>query len=288
MFVLISTAAIVILYYFLLVYSLVHPKSKLLTATFIVLTIVDLSIMTQSNQYRSPSSTLNHETAMSIAHSQQTTGRSLAHVSAFMREAASRPELFNLMPSSHLLIPLNDLEPLSPAFRQSLQLQSVSTDGIARFQKLQETPLLQLHDTVVYQETWTPDTLRTDNVPILSKDITLAAWDKAPPPPQWAAPPENIKLRILVKPNAPSVLAVHQILNDDWVATIDDQPVETFRVNGIFTGVVVSRGDELLRITYRPQAFKLGKNISIAALILVVLGYVQLGYYRLRTTHKHH
>lgn len=288
-FILASTAVIVISYFLLLFYSLVHPKSNMLTASFVVLTILDLSIMAQFNQYRSPAFTLDHERAMSIAQSQQTTGRSLAHVSAFMREAESRPELFNLMPTADLLIPLNQLEqPLSPTFRQSLQLQSVSTEGVAQFQKLHQTPLLQLHDTVVYQEHWTPDTLRSDTIPVLSEKVSLAEWEKAPPAPEWAGAPENIKLRIRVAPTAPSVLAVHRILNDDWVATIDGEVTNTFRVNGIFTGVVVSKGDELIRIAYRPESFKLGKIISVVALVLVIIGYIQLAYYRIRTTKKHH
>ena len=278
------TVVIVLLYLVVLFYSLVHPKSIVICIGFMLITFLDLGIMNHWNTYRSPASTLDHDTAMGIAQSQQSTGRSLAQVDAFLGEAEVRPELFNFMPTSHLLIPLTGLESLSPTFRQSLQLQSVTTEGIARFKKLNETPLLELHDQVIYQATWTPETLKTDSAAIISKDIMLAPWDKVPKRPTWSADPENVKLRIEINPTAPSVLAVHRILNKDWVATIDGEVTETFWVNGIFTGVKVEPGDNLVRITYRPKEFTFGKNLSIIALILVILGYIHLGYHRVRTT----
>jgi hypothetical protein len=60
-----------------------------------------------------------------------------------------------------------------------------------------------------------------------------------------------------------------------WSATIDNVPVETYKTNYAFRGLVVPKGQHKIVFTFASPAYEIGKKISLAAnaSVLLVLGF---------------
>ena len=64
-----------------------------------------------------------------------------------------------------------------------------------------------------------------------------------------------------------------------WKATLDGNPIETIKVNGILRGVSVPAGQHKISFTYDQSTFSTGKTISFISFALV-LGLVVFGFIR--------
>jgi len=64
-----------------------------------------------------------------------------------------------------------------------------------------------------------------------------------------------------------------------WKATLDGNPIETIKVNGILRGVSVPAGQHKISFTYDQSTFSTGKTISFISFALA-LGLVVFGYIR--------
>jgi len=78
--------------------------------------------------------------------------------------------------------------------------------------------------------------------------------------------------------SAEGMLVLSNIHYPGWQAKLDGQPVEIYRVNGIFQGVYVPSGQHQLVLSFEPVSFKWGIWISLAGVLVlgVVLGYEKL------------
>jgi uncharacterized membrane protein YfhO len=56
-----------------------------------------------------------------------------------------------------------------------------------------------------------------------------------------------------------------------WRAYIDDRRVEIHIANLAFLGVFVPAGDHVVRVVYLPESFVIGRTISIATLIALII-----------------
>jgi hypothetical protein len=57
---------------------------------------------------------------------------------------------------------------------------------------------------------------------------------------------------------------------DDWHATVDGQPADLVRANGLFRAVRLAPGSHRVEFVYRPRAFHAGLALSAAALLVIV------------------
>jgi len=89
---------------------------------------------------------------------------------------------------------------------------------------------------------------------------------------QYAA--NQISLDIEAPSNAKLVL--RDLYDDDWIAYLDDQRIESERYAGMFRAVSVPQGEHVLRWEYHPRSFGLGKWISIATLTIWLIAGVLL------------
>jgi len=55
-----------------------------------------------------------------------------------------------------------------------------------------------------------------------------------------------------------------------WNAYVDDKPVEIYRLDYHFRGVVVPVGTHMLVMKFEPKGFYLGKKLSLAANVLIL------------------
>jgi hypothetical protein len=99
------------------------------------------------------------------------------------------------------------------------------------------------------------------------------AGTPGPPVPASATFLEDGLHRVVIRAGSPvdGYLALSDSYNTDWRVEVDGQPAPMMRVNGLFRGVHLARGEHVVTFTYHPKMFYLGAAISaMAALGLAV------------------
>ncbi len=88
----------------------------------------------------------------------------------------------------------------------------------------------------------------------------------------WA--PGNMRLEI--SPAAPqdAFVVVSENWYFEWQATVDGRPVTPIRGNGALLTVPVTAGAREIELTYESAAYRTGKGITLASLLLVAIGFV--------------
>jgi len=73
-----------------------------------------------------------------------------------------------------------------------------------------------------------------------------------------------------------------------WKAFIDGKEIPIYRANYLFRAVVVPPGVHKLEMKFEPRGFYLGKNLSLAANIVILggLGFFGFDYWRKKRTPK--
>ncbi|MEW6062253.1 MAG: YfhO family protein, partial [Bacteroidota bacterium] len=66
---------------------------------------------------------------------------------------------------------------------------------------------------------------------------------------------------------------------EGWKAFIDGTETPIYRLNYMFRGIIVPKGNHTVTMTFEPEGFYLGKNLSLLINVLVLGG---LGYYGIR------
>ncbi len=100
-----------------------------------------------------------------------------------------------------------------------------------------------------------------------------AAWETARPDGsnggkiEWLEyAPNHLALELTA--SAQARLVLRDLYDDNWLAFLDDQPIESKRFAGMFRAVTIPQGKHLLRWEYHSRSFELGKLISIATLTI--------------------
>jgi hypothetical protein len=63
-------------------------------------------------------------------------------------------------------------------------------------------------------------------------------------------------------------LLLNEVYYPGWEATVDGNPMEVCRVDGIFRGIQISGGTHKVELRFRPRYFNLGCAGSLATLVL--------------------
>lgn len=79
------------------------------------------------------------------------------------------------------------------------------------------------------------------------------------------------RIAILVKAPQKGLLVLLDTFNEGWRATVDGEPVEIFRTNGIFRGVSVPDGSHQVVFTYLTPGWDEGRITSLAGVVLSFL-----------------
>jgi hypothetical protein len=85
-----------------------------------------------------------------------------------------------------------------------------------------------------------------------------------------SAEPERITLRAEV--GSPALLVLADAFYPGWQATVDGTPAPILRANLMFRAIALDPGTHEVVFSYRPLAVRVGAAISLAALILLMLG----------------
>ena len=60
----------------------------------------------------------------------------------------------------------------------------------------------------------------------------------------------------------------------DWKAYIDSKPVSIYKLNHGFMGIIVPKGDHNIRFSIEPASFYIGRYITLACNIFILIGLV--------------
>ncbi|MFC1806812.1 hypothetical protein ACFL0T_00390 [Candidatus Omnitrophota bacterium] len=87
--------------------------------------------------------------------------------------------------------------------------------------------------------------------------------------------PDLIELK--VNSDSRRVLGTTNTWHSWWRCTINGDPVDIFRVNLLFSGVIIPEGESIIRFYCDPKSFKVGLIISIISWLLFIAGIVVVG-----------
>jgi hypothetical protein len=73
---------------------------------------------------------------------------------------------------------------------------------------------------------------------------------------------------------------------EGWKAFLDGNEIPIYRLNYLFRGVVIPRGTHTLEMRFEPQGFFLGKNLSLGANIVILVGLASVGFQKWRKRSK--
>lgn len=83
------------------------------------------------------------------------------------------------------------------------------------------------------------------------------------------------EFRLIVEADSLSLLTVSEVYYPEgWKATIDNEPVRIYEVNGLLRGVMIPAGEHELVMEFDPSDWRIGKLISQMSLVIIVLGLV--------------
>ena len=81
---------------------------------------------------------------------------------------------------------------------------------------------------------------------------------------------EENKIKILSNSNYDGILVLTDIFYPGWTATVDGNPTEIFKANGLVRSVFVPAGEHIIEFEYLPNSFTFGLIISLITMIILV------------------
>lgn len=82
---------------------------------------------------------------------------------------------------------------------------------------------------------------------------------------------ERTDIQIQTQQSAEGFLVLRDVWFKDWQATVDNQPVTVYRVDGIFRGIMVPAGEHTVRFAYKPAWIKPAVYIELVSLAIMIL-----------------
>ncbi|MCY2994608.1 MAG: YfhO family protein [Planctomycetota bacterium] len=86
------------------------------------------------------------------------------------------------------------------------------------------------------------------------------------------------RFAVSIDASAPRILAVAESYHPGWQAHVDGRPATVLRVNGDFLGCLVGPGRQQVVLEFRPHSLRVGRALSLAAVVLSCLWAVYAGF----------
>jgi hypothetical protein len=106
-----------------------------------------------------------------------------------------------------------------------------------------------------------------DDVPIAA---TAAAYAGSSAPPPAAELADLSSERVRVRATGPGVLVLNDAYHRGWRAYLDDRESPVYLANYVSRGVGLPPGEHLVEFVFDPLSWRLGRAISLAALLLAL------------------
>ncbi|HEX5271447.1 MAG TPA: hypothetical protein VFW33_13210, partial [Gemmataceae bacterium] len=77
------------------------------------------------------------------------------------------------------------------------------------------------------------------------------------------------RVRVAVEPGAPGFLVLADVWYPGWTCTVDGRPAPLYRADYLFRAVELPEGAREVEFRFEPESYRLGRAVSLAALVLV-------------------
>lgn len=193
--------------------------------------------------------------------------------SQFLNQSKNHPELLRLAASNQLILTKADIQERFAALRPVLHIKEVLPSGAILVKDLEAHP----RSHIVYSvrkgtDDGTPVTLLADGPPVSEgPDLPQKNTDKTITEADIRYSGNNI-VEVVAESHSFGVLVLVDSWYPGWKAFVDDVATPVFPVDIAFRGVEISKGNHKLVFEYQPQSLAIGKYVSAAALILLLIG----------------
>ena len=197
-------------------------------------------------------------------------------------------ELLDLYAARYIIAPANRGLDSIPGFRRILP-NVPAASGIAAnlFEREVGTPYARIVAAAVkLPEEQVVPTVVDPRFPVDLLVVLDSAAAVEPPP--LTAIPDSVEatvqitewkpgqMRLEISPPSPqdAYVVVSENWYFDWRATVDGRPAKTLRGNGALITVPVPAGAQTIDLNFESDAYRTGKTIMLASLVLVAVGFI--------------
>ena len=286
---------------FLLLLTAFWPQEKLLlfcliliTATLSWLIYMPTSLITQNQDVfpethfistlrgldsRAAGTTRLQDWPLSPHHIPQTyspSGIRLERNQDFMKQTEEHPQLLRLSGAQALLLTKEDIQERYASLRPMLNIQEVFPSGAILLRDLQTKKRVYITHTgrSLDDNSDASQLLRVSGPPLLEGSVLPESLSE-PATGTCTITEESFNtLQVETTSDRPGVLIINDSWFPGWHAEIDGQLATVFPVNIAFRGTEISEGKHDISFRYAPLSWQLGKYLSLAALGIVLFGYV--------------
>jgi hypothetical protein len=83
---------------------------------------------------------------------------------------------------------------------------------------------------------------------------------------------ENDSLAARVVTDRPVMVVFSEMYYPGWQATVDGQPTTIWKANYTFRGIIVSEGEHVIEMRFRPPVFRLGLTVTLVTVAIILFG----------------
>lgn len=84
--------------------------------------------------------------------------------------------------------------------------------------------------------------------------------------------PSHTRIPLSVSSNQPGILIVTSAWYPGWTAQVDGQSARVYAVDGVFQGVEVLAGTNVVVLRYAPRDFRIGLFVFIGSMVIIIIG----------------
>ncbi|HOS03434.1 MAG TPA: YfhO family protein, partial [Candidatus Hydrogenedentes bacterium] len=209
-------------------------------------------------------------------------GVTLKRHAQFVQQLSEKPLLVRRMGAPALLLTKQDVLGPFASVRPLLQVKHVFSSGTLLFDDLGARPRAWMAYEGRDSNRFDPALLSPTDPPLI--ELSAPPTSGAGPEAQAQIDPSSTNTEVLVRvtDTRPGVLVLTDAWYPGWQVTVDGVKTAVLPVDGAFRGVSLEKGPHEILFSYVPQSYRLGKQISAAACLLVALGMLHFSVLDIR------
>ena len=210
-------------------------------------------------------------------------GVMLKRQAAFLERVAEDPLLLRRAGTPALLLAKQDIQGAFASIRPTLAIRRVFAAGAVLFDDRGAKSRAWLAHDWRHVAAFNASDLSAQLPPLIEGPDLPVSHEDPKARVTIEASGTNSSVLLEVEQTEPGVLVLADACYPGWRATVDGRDAGILTVDGLFRGVQVGPGKHEVEFRYEPSSVDLGRNISLAAAIVLLLGLCHLAIHRLRT-----
>lgn len=198
-------------------------------------------------------------------------GLLLNRLREFLARVEQDPLLMRRTGAQGLLLTTADIRGPFAGVRPVLSIREVFASGAILFQDNAALPRARMIYAGHRIDKYAPDQVRSDGPPVLESS-TLPEKDDGPVAKVAIAEDTPTRITFKVDKTRPAVLVLADAWYPGWRATVDGNPAEVVRVDGLFRGVELGEGEHEVVLEYVPASLRWGLGISVVSGLIFAAG----------------